>query len=144
GVCSERNRTLVTSLGASRVIDYSRQDFTQATAHYDVIYDTLGVSSFGRAKSALTPSGRYICPVLSLGLLLNMLRTSLLGRQKALFSATGMLKPSILRPMLDHLLEMVQDDKLTVVMDRTYPLDQLIEAHHYMETGRKRGNVVVV
>ena len=72
-----------------------------------------------------------------------MLRSSMFGSRKAQFSATGMLKPEILRPMLFQLIKMVEDDKFAPVMDRTYPFDQLIEAHRYMETGHKRGNVVV-
>jgi NADPH:quinone reductase-like Zn-dependent oxidoreductase len=143
GTCSARNSGLVASLGATHVIDYAQDDFTKGAERYDVIYDTLGVSSFGRAKAALARSGRYVCPVLSLDLLWAMLRTSMLSSRRARFSATGLLKPEVLRPMLGQLIEMIEDDKLAPVMDRTYPLDQLIEAHRYMETGHKRGNVVV-
>ena len=64
-------------------------------------------------------------------------------RRKARFSATGMLKPEVLLPMLEVLVEMVADGRFAPVIDRTYPLDQLVEAHRYMETGHKRGNVVV-
>lgn len=143
GTCSARNAGLVASLGASHVIDYTQEDFANRSERYDVIYDTLGISSFGRAKAALTRSGRYVCPVLGFDLLWALLRTSMLGTRKARFSATGLLKPEVLRPMLNQLIEMIEDDKLAPVMDRTYPLDQLIEAHRYMETGHKRGNVVV-
>ena len=143
GTCSERNVGLVASLGADHVMDYMREDFHKGSARYDVIYDTLGVSSFAQASSALTSSGRYVCPVLSLGLLAAMLRTSFIGRRRACFSATGLLKPEALRPMLGQLIEMVEDAKLTPVMDKTYQLDQLIEAHQYVEAGHKRGNVVV-
>ncbi len=143
GSCSSRNAGLVAALGASRVIDYAEENFAEGGLRYDVIFDTLGVSSFGRSKAALAPSGRYICPVLSLGLLGSMLGTSVLGSRKALFSATGLLKPAELRAMLGQLLEMVKEEKLRPVMDRTWPLDDLVEAHRYVETGRKRGNVVV-
>ena len=143
GTCSERNAGLVASLGADHVIDYMHEDFHKGSARYDVIYDTLGVSSFAQASSVLTSSGRYVCPVLSLGLLATMLRTSFIGRRRACFSATGLLKQEALRPMLGQLIEMVEDAKLTPVMDRTYLLDQLIEAHQYVEAGHKRGNVVV-
>ena len=77
-----------------------------------MIYDTLGVSSFAEAKGSLTRSGRYVCPVLGLGLLGAMLRTAIAGTRKARFSATGMLKPDVLRPMLATLVEMVEDGKL--------------------------------
>lgn len=144
GTCSARNADMVAALGAGRVIDYSREDFTRQAERYDVIYDTIGVSSFAEAKSSLTRSGRYVCPVLGLGLLGAMLRTATLSTRKARFSATGMLKPEMLRPMLATLVEMVEDGKLEPVIDRVYPLGDLIEAHRHMEKGHKRGNVVVV
>jgi NADPH:quinone reductase-like Zn-dependent oxidoreductase len=144
GTCSSRNTDMVATLGAGRVIDYSREDFTRQAERYDVIYDTLGVSSFAKAKGSLTRSGRYVCPVLGLGLLGAMLSTAIAGTRKARFSATGLLKPDVLRPMLGTLVEMVEDGKLVPVIDRIYPLADLIEAHRHMETGHKRGNVVVV
>ncbi len=144
GTCSTRNIGMVAALGASRVIDYTQEDFTMGAASYDVIYDTLGVSFFAKAKGSLSRHGRYVCPVLSLRLLGAMLRTSLVGTRKARFSATGMLKPEVLRPMLGTLVEMAQDGRLAPVIDRVYPLADLIEAHCHMETGHKRGNVVVV
>lgn len=144
GTCSTRNVEMVTSLGADRVLDYTQQDFTQMHEKYDVIYDTLGISNFGQARVALTMQGRYISPVLSLGLLGAMLKTSWIGQQKACFSATGLKKPDELREMLNVLLDMVVADTMRPVIDRTYPLSDLPEAHTYMETGRKRGNVVVV
>jgi len=109
-----------------------------------VIYDTLGVSSFAAAKGSLTRSGRYVCPVLGLGLLGAMLRTGVAGTRKARFSATGILKPEVLRPMLGTLVEMAEDGRLAPMIDRVYPLADLIEAHRHVETGHKRGNVVVV
>ncbi|EAR52561.1 alcohol dehydrogenase, zinc containing [Oceanicola granulosus HTCC2516] len=144
GTCSARNAGLVASLGASRVIDYAAEDFTRMGIRYDVIYDTLGVSSFGHAKRALVSTGRYVCPVLSLGLLGAMIRTALFGARKARFSATGMLKPETLRKMHHHLLDLVEADRFVPVIDRTYPFDQLDEAHRYVESGRKAGNVVLV
>lgn len=144
GTCSARNAKMAIALGAGRVIDYASEDFTRGTERYDVIYDTLGVSSFAEAKGSLTPSGRYVCPVLGLGLLGAMLRTAIAGGQKARFSATGMLKPEVLRPMLGTLVEMAEDGGLAPIIDRVYPLDDLPEAHRHVETGHKRGNVVVV
>ncbi|MFY0681537.1 MAG: NAD(P)-dependent alcohol dehydrogenase [Thalassovita sp.] len=144
GSCSAGNAGLVASLGASHVIDYTTDDFAQMGKRYDVIYDTLGVSTFAASKPALTKRGRYVCPVLSGGLLWAMLSSSVLGGRRAKFSATGLLKPNDLCTMLQRILLMVEDKTFAPVMDRTYPLAQLIQAHRYMETGRKRGNVVVV
>jgi NADPH:quinone reductase-like Zn-dependent oxidoreductase len=144
GTCSARNADMVSKLGADRVIDYTQQDFTQLSAKYDVIYDTLGVSSFAKAKGRLTRSGCYVCPVLGFGLLGAMLRTTIAGRRKARFSATGMRAPDVLRPMLATLVKMSSDGKLAPVIDRIYPLADLVEAHRYMETGHKRGNIIVM
>ncbi|WP_424934114.1 NAD(P)-dependent alcohol dehydrogenase [Amaricoccus macauensis] len=141
---SARNADLVSSLGSNRVIDYTREDFSRSTARYDVIYDTLGVSSFGEAKGALTPTGRYVCPVLSAGLLAAMLRTARFGRRKARFSATGLQKPEALRTMLAELLAMVEAGTLRPVMDRSFPFDELVAAHRHVETGHKQGNVTLV
>jgi NADPH:quinone reductase-like Zn-dependent oxidoreductase len=144
GTCSARNAGMVASLGATRVIDYTTEDFTKSEERYDVIYDTLGVSSFRKAKASLTRSGRYVCPVLGGDLLCASLRSSLFGTRKARFSATGLLKPGVQRVMHQKILDLVEADKFAPVMDRTYPFDQLVEAHRYVESGRKRGNVVVV
>lgn len=144
GTCSAGNAGLVASLGAGRVIDYRSQDFTETSERYDVIYDTVGVSSFRQARRVLSRNGRYVCPVLSTGLLGAMIRSSIFGAQKARFSATGMLKAPEQRAMHEKLLELVEARKFLPVMDRSYPLDQLVAAHRYVESGHKRGNVVVV
>ncbi len=144
GTCSARNAGMVASLGATRVIDYATEDFTQSADRYDVIYDTLGISSFRQAKTALTRNGRYVCPVLGGDLLCAALRSAVFGSRKARFSATGMLKPDVQRKMHRQLIDLVEADKFAPVMDRTYPLSELVEAHRYVETGHKRGNVVVV
>lgn len=143
GTCSARNSELVASLGAAHVIDYEVEDITQSAQRYDVIYDTLGLTSFAQAKRVLSHNGRYVCPVLGVSLLMAVLCTAMFGSRKAKFSATGILEPAVLRDMLGKLLELVERDELSPVMDRTYPLEDLIEAHRYMETGHKRGNVVV-
>lgn len=142
--CSARNAGLVASLGASRVIDYTTEDFSRGTDRYDVIYDTVGASSYWQARKVLTPTGRYLSPVLTASLLVALLCASNEGGRKARFSATGLLKPEVQRTLHAQLVEMVEDGKFAPVIDRTYPLDQLVAAHRYVETGHKRGNVVVV
>jgi len=142
--CSARNASLVASLGAARVIDYARENALLPSRHYDVIYDTLGIASFGQARKSLAKGGRYVCPVLSLRLLGAMLRTTLVGQRKARFSAAGLERPELLRGLLTRLIEMTEAKTLTPVLDRVYPLDNLIAAHQHMETGHKRGNLVVV
>ncbi len=143
GVCSSKNVELVLSLGADEVIDYTKTDFTRGAATYDVIYDTVGKSSFGACKRVLTQKGKYLSPVISIGLLFQMLGTSFVGSKKALFDATGLKKPEILKEMLRKLLMYIQEKKLDVVIDRQFPLEQAVDAHAYVESGHKRGNVVL-
>jgi NADPH:quinone reductase-like Zn-dependent oxidoreductase len=142
--CSARNAGFVAGLGAERVIDYARQDFTALPERYDVIFDTVGVSSFAAAKARLTEAGRYLSPVLTLRLLGAMLATRLTGGRRALFTAAGVQPPEMLRGHLSRLLAMVEAGTLTPAIERIYPLADLIEAHRHVETGRKRGNVVVI
>lgn len=144
GTCSAGNVGLVASLGAAQVADYSREDPEEQTGKFDVIYDTLGISSYAKAKHALTAQGRYVCPVLSLPLLGAMMRTSCFGARKARFSATGLLPPDKLCQMLGAILSSIEAGLLAPVMSRSYPLSDLPEAHRHMETGHKCGNIVVV
>lgn len=143
GVCSTRNIGLVKSLGADHVIDYTKEDFTQGKIHYDIIYDTIGASSFKECKSVLTSGGQYVSPVLKFPLLLQMIWTSKFGSQKAKFAATGLSSDNELRSMLNVLTAIFKEGKLKPVIDRQYPLAKLVEAHTYIATGRKKGNVVI-
>ncbi|QNR25520.1 NAD(P)-dependent alcohol dehydrogenase [Croceimicrobium hydrocarbonivorans] len=142
GVCSTRNVGLVKSLGADHVIDYSKEDFTTRTEAYDLIYDTIGKSSFPEAKGALKKGGKYLSPVMSLPLLWQML-LSRKADKKALFAATGLLKPAELRALLSHLLEVIAEGKHKTVIDRQFPLEKLAEAHTYIDAGHKKGNIII-
>ncbi len=142
GVCSTRNVGLVKSLGADHVIDYSKEDFTTRTEAYDLIYDTIGKSSFSEAKGALKKGGKYLSPVMSLPLLWQML-LSRKADKKALFAATGLLKPAELRALLSHLLEVIAEGKHKTVIDRQFPLEKLAEAHTYIDAGHKKGNIII-
>lgn len=144
GVCSGRNADLVLSLGADRVIDYSQEDFTRLEDRYDVIYDTIGKSSFSRSRGVLTEGGIYLSPVLRFRLLFQMLLTVRSKGRKARFSATGLRPEPELRALLRDLVALIDQGKLVTLIDRTYPLHEAREAHRYVETGRKRGNVLVI
>lgn len=143
GVSSEKNHALLRSLGAAHVIDYKTTDFTQLGIQYDFIYDTVGKRSFQECKPALKPSGVYLSPVLTIGLLLQMLWSNWFGTKKAKFSATGLRPVPVLREMLKDLLSISADGKLRLIMDKVYPLDKGVAAHSYVDTGRKVGNVVL-
>ena len=142
-VCSTRNLGLVRALGADEVIDYTRKDFTKGTETYDFIYDTVGKSSFNACKPVLKGNGQYLCPVLGLPLLLQMMKTNISGGKKAVFAATGLRPDEELRGMLKELIEIYEAGKLKMVIDRQYPLEKLAEAHTYIAAGRKKGNVVI-
>jgi len=143
GVCSTTNLDMVKSIGADKVIDYTQEDFTRTGQTYDVIYDTVGKSSFSRCKGSLTRNGVYLSPVLGLSLLFQMIWTSMIGSKKAKFSATGIRPVSELRILLQEIKELIEVGKLKSVMDRCYSLEQTVEAHSYVDKGHKRGNVVI-
>jgi NADPH:quinone reductase-like Zn-dependent oxidoreductase len=143
GVCSTANVEFVRSLGAHRVVDYTKEDFTKAGQSYDIIFDVVGKSSFSRCKGTLTQRGIYLSTVLRLPIVLQMMRTSVFGRKKAKFSATGLRPVPERLILLKELVPLFEAGKLKSVIDRRYSLEQIVEAHRYVEQGRKRGNVVV-
>ena len=144
GVCSAKNRDLVLSLGADEVIDYQSTDFTAMQRTYDLVYDTIGKSSFTQCRSILAQDGGYLSPVLNFSRLLQMLWTSMRSGQKAKFAATGVRPAVELRQLLQDLKQIIEAGFLKSIMDKRYAIEQAKVAHRYVETGRKRGNVVLV
>jgi NADPH:quinone reductase-like Zn-dependent oxidoreductase len=144
GVCSTTNLELVKSLGADKVIDYTKDDFTQSGETYDIVFDTVGKSSFSRCKSSLKQTGVYLSIVTpTLALILQMLWTSKIGSKKAMFVSTGLRPSSEKTKDLIFLKELIEAGKIKAVIDRRYPLEQIAEAHRYVEKGHKKGNVVI-
>ncbi|MCB2221646.1 MAG: NAD(P)-dependent alcohol dehydrogenase [Bacteroidetes bacterium] len=143
GVSSTANLDLLKSLGADHVIDYTKEDFTKARSQYDIIYDTVGKSSFSKTNKSLKPGGAYISPVLKAGTLFQMIKTSIVESKNAKFSATGILKETELRALLNELLAIMEKSDFKTIIDREYPLEQTAEAHGYIDKGHKKGNVIV-
>jgi NADPH:quinone reductase-like Zn-dependent oxidoreductase len=143
GVCSTANLELVKSLGADKVIDYSKEDFTKTGESYDIIFDAASKSSFSRCKGSLTQKGVYLSTVLRIPILLQMLWTSKIGSKKAMFSATGLRPVPERLIFLKELIKLIEAGKIKSVIDRRYLLEQIAEAHRYVETGHKKGNVVI-
>ena len=143
GVTSTANVELVKSLGADRVIDYKREDFTQLADRYDVIFDSVGKSSFAKAKRALKPEGIYLTTVVSLTILRQMLWTSKFGSKKAMIVFAGLRSASEKSGYLALLLDLVAAGKFKPVIDRHYSFAEMAEAHRYVDTGRKKGSVVI-
>jgi NADPH:quinone reductase-like Zn-dependent oxidoreductase len=134
---------MVESLGADEVIDYTREDFTKNGQTYDVIFDTVGKSSFSRCKDSLSQNGVYLNTVLGLPLLLRMLWTSMMGSKKAILMLTGTRPTDEKTQDLLFLKGLIEAGVLKPVIDRRYPLERIAEAHSYVEKGHKKGNVVI-
>jgi len=140
GVCSTANIQLVNSLGADSVIDYTKEDFTQTQQSYDIIFDAIGKSSFSLCKKVLKSKGIYLTTVPTLGIIFHMLWTSLMGNKKAKFTASGLNQN---KENLIFLKELAEAGKLISIIDKRFPLEQIIEAHRYVETGHKKGNIII-
>lgn len=143
GVCSTTNLEMVKSLGADMVIDYTREDFTKNGQTYDIIFDTVGNSPFSRCKGSLAENGIYLTTVPSPETMLQMLWTSMVGGKKVRIAATGLRPSSEKTKELIFLNGLIEAGKIKAVVDRSYPLEQIAEAHKYVEAGHKKGNVVI-
>ncbi|TRX71405.1 NAD(P)-dependent alcohol dehydrogenase [Carboxylicivirga sp. M1479] len=143
-VCSGTNAQLVKSLGADRVIDYTKEDFTAGMESYDLVFDTIGKSSFSKCRAILKPQGTYLSPVLSLSLLAHSAITSFTGRKKAKFCATGLQPVNVLTPLLEKLIKWSETGKYHTVIEKIYPMDKAKEAHQHVDTGHKKGNIVLL
>jgi NADPH:quinone reductase-like Zn-dependent oxidoreductase len=137
-VCNTKNLELVRSLGADRVIDYTLEDFTQNGQTYDVIFDAVGKHSFRRCRRSLEPGGIYL-PTDRLGNLLWAALTRRIGGKKVLFQ----IPPRYTKQDVLLLKELIEAGKYRPVIDRTYPLEDVVEAVRYVETEQKTGNVVL-
>jgi NADPH:quinone reductase-like Zn-dependent oxidoreductase len=143
GVCSTTNLEMVKSLGADKVIDYTKDDFTKNGQAYDIIFDTVGKSPFSRCKGSLTENGIYLTTVPSPVTMLQMLWTSMTGGRKVRIAATGLRPSNEKTKELVFLNGLIETGKIKAVIDRSYPLEQIAEAHKYVEAGHKKGNVVI-
>jgi NADPH:quinone reductase-like Zn-dependent oxidoreductase len=129
---------MLRSIGADRVIDYTQEDFTEGDEIYDVIFDVVGTVSFSRSARSITQNGTY--------LLANPLGSQMVrgpwirmtsSKRVVMETASGTIADLV------FLRELIEAGKIRTVIDRTYPLEQIVEAHRYVETGQKKGNVVI-
>jgi len=144
GVCSTANLGMVKSLGADKGIDYTREDFAENGKTYDIIFDTVGKRSFSECKGSLTDEGTYISTVPTPVMMLQALFSAKTTGKKVRFVAAGLRPASEKIKDLQFLTELIEAGKIKAVIDRCYPLDQMAEAHSYVEQGHKKGNVVIM
>lgn len=143
GVCSIQNLEMVKSLGAKRVIDYTKIDFTQEDEKYDTLFDTVAKKSFSQCKNALSENGVYLTTFPTPSVLFKGLFQSKAKGKRALFVAAGM--KSVIHKIenLQYLSELIINNQLKTIIDREYSMNDIGEAHKYVETGHKKGNVVI-
>jgi NADPH:quinone reductase-like Zn-dependent oxidoreductase len=137
-VCNTKNVELVRSLGADEVIDYLKEDFTKNGDTSDVIFDAVGKLSFGRCKASLRPGGSYL-PTDGFANLFWFVWTSRIGDRRVLFE----LPPRYKKDYVVFVKELIEAGEYRAVVDRSYPLEDVIEATKYVETEQKTGNVVL-
>jgi NADPH:quinone reductase-like Zn-dependent oxidoreductase len=138
GVCSGANKELVESLGADRVIDYTTDDFAAEATTYDVIVDCVGNAPFERVGHLVRPGGALLLVVTDLP---GLLRAPLRRRRSGKLVTADVGKPTA--EDLAFLVELAEAGHYRAVRDRTFDLDEIAEAHRFVDTGRKRGNVVL-
>ena len=136
-VCNTKNVELVRSLGADEVIDYLQEDFTKNGETYDVILDAVGKHSFLRCRGSLTPGGLFVATDRLRNFVLAKW-TSRIGDKKVVFAIPRLKKKDVV-----FLKELIESGKYRAVIDRTYPLEDVVEATRYVETWQKTGNVVL-
>jgi len=143
-VCNTKNIELVKSLGADKVIDYTKEDFTKDEEKYSFVFDAVGKSSFAKCKPLLQPGGVYISSDLGymaqnvvLPLITPIIKP-MIGNKKTISPFPTDIRGSILL-----IKDLVAQGKFKTVIDRRYPLEQIVEAYKYVEKGQKTGNVVI-
>jgi NADPH:quinone reductase-like Zn-dependent oxidoreductase len=139
-VCNTKNVALIKSLGADTVIDYQTEDYTKPEKKFDFIFDAVGKSSFKKCKPLLNKKGIYISTELGKNgeNIFYALVTPFFGGRKVLFPI-----PSITKEDVIYLKELVEKSVFKPVIERTYQMDEIVEAYKYIESGQKTGNVVL-
>ncbi len=139
-VCSSKHVEKVKTLGADHVIDFQKQDFTQLPVQFDAVFDAVGKSSFGKCKPLLKPNGLYVSTELGKNSenIWRAMLGKLLGGKRILFPI-----PSTRQEDIDLLKELAESGKYKPLIDRSYTLEEIVEAYRYVETGQKVGNVVI-
>lgn len=138
GVCSTKNVELVKSAGADNVIDYTQQDFTQSGEVYDLILDTVAKAPFAISKKSLAPKGAYLAVAGGVREMRQMMGNAFRGGKKVMAGTSVESQDDLI-----FIRGLVEAGKFHPMIDRCYPLEEIAEAHRYVDSGRKRGNIVI-
>jgi len=138
GVCSTPKLEMVKSLGADKVIDYTKEDFTKNAQTYNIIFDTVGKTSVSRSLRSLEEKGLYIFATFGLAMLIRALWLTRKSSKRAIFGVIGESANDLI-----FLKDLIEAGEIKPVIDRSYPFKQTAEAHRYVETGHKKGSVVI-
>jgi NADPH:quinone reductase-like Zn-dependent oxidoreductase len=138
GVCGTNRVDFIKALGADKVIDYTKEDFTNNGEKYDIILDVLGRTGFSKCKNSLTENGKYVLVSFKVKQLLQMMWTSIFSSKKVIC----VLSPQRPEDLL-AVSKMIEEGKIKSILDKTFPKEQAAEAHRYVEQGSKKGNVVI-
>ena len=140
-VCSARNKEMVTSLGAQKVFDYTKEDFRGSGEKWDIIFDmVVGQTSFKRAKSVLNPLGYYLAVAGGLNDMVHMIWTSVRGGRKVVFGGGAACEK---QENLIFLNELIENGEVKAIVDSIYPFEKIVEAHRHAESGSKKGSVAI-
>ncbi len=139
GVCSGKNVELVKSLGADRVIDYTREDFSAESQRYDFIFDTVSYVPFGKCKGVLTERGKLLRLVFGPGLMIGGMLVGLLGKKKVACAVAMKVSGEDLR----FLKRLIEDGQIKPMIEKVYPMTEIARAHEHSQSGRKVGSVAV-
>lgn len=142
-VCSSSSIDLVKSIGADKIIDYTKEDFTNTSETYDIIFDAVGKITFSNCKKSLKPGGKFLETGITLKIFPAVIKTSIFGAKKAIIMATGLRPPAERTKDLNFIKGLVEEGKIKPIIDNTFTLDQISEAHKYVDAGHKKGNVVI-
>jgi NADPH:quinone reductase-like Zn-dependent oxidoreductase len=143
GVCSSSNWELVKSLGADKVLDNTMEDFTKKGVTYDVILDVTGRPSALKFKNLINKNGFYLTVYPTISILFQTFLTSRFNSKKVVFSATGLKPRSERLTFLIEIIKLIKEGKLKTIIDQSFQLEQMVDAHRYLERGHEAGNVVV-
>ncbi|MFT4600417.1 MAG: 2-desacetyl-2-hydroxyethyl bacteriochlorophyllide A dehydrogenase [Arenicella sp.] len=137
-VCSGSNAAMVKSIGADKVIDYTKEDFTKNGVKYDVIFETIGKSSFSKGMKSLEKKGTMLMASASMGLMIRGGLKSMFGSKKVI---SGVIKETA--DDMNFFKKLIEAGKLKAVVDKVYPLEEIVRAHAHVDAGHKKGNVII-